>query len=206
MKPVTCAEFEVLYCDYSDGLLRDPEKAALEEHLRSCPACAEMAQDISGAMAFLERVEKIEPPPALLTRILHDIPSVKAKPERRSWFRKVFGGVMDTVLQPRFAMGMAMTVLSFSMLARFAGFNPRQLHPSDLDPVKIWASLDDRAHRTWDRAVKYYDNMRLVIEVQSRLKEWSEQDQEQARLQQQKQIQQKQQQQQKEKAPKERQK
>jgi len=67
------------------------------------------------------------------------------------------------------------------MLARFTGIQPRQLRPSDLDPVKIWASVDDRAHRVWDRAVKYYDNMRLVIEVQSRLKEWSEQDQEQKR-------------------------
>ncbi len=37
-------------------------------------------------------------------------------------------------------MGMAMTMLSFAMLVSFAGFNPRPLHPSDLDPVKIWAS------------------------------------------------------------------
>jgi hypothetical protein len=108
------------------------------------------------------------------------------KPERRSWFRKMFGGMLDTVLQPRFAMGMAMTMLSFAMLVKFTGITPRPIRPADLDPVKIWAAVDDRAHRTWDRAVKYYDNMRLVIEVQSRLKEWSEQDQEQRRLQQQK--------------------
>ena len=29
----------------------------------------------------------------------------------------------------------------------------------------------------WDRAVKYYDNLRLVIEIQSRLQEWSDQEQ-----------------------------
>ncbi len=29
----------------------------------------------------------------------------------------------------------------------------------------------------WDRAVKYYDNLRLVIEIQSRLKEWTDQEQ-----------------------------
>ncbi len=73
-------------------------------------------------------------------------------------------------------MGMAMTVLSFSMLARFAGIEPRQLRPSDLDPVKIWIAVDDRAHRAWDKTVKYYENLKLVIEVQSRLKEWTEQD------------------------------
>lgn len=197
---MTCAEFEILFCDYVDGLLRDAEKTALEQHLSTCAACAELAHDIRGAVAFIGRAEKVEAPAELLTRILHDIPSVKVKPERRSWFRRLFGGVMDTILQPRFAMGMAMTVLSFSMLARFAGFSPRQLRPSDLDPIKIWVAMDDRAHRTWDRAVKYYDNMRLVIEVQSRLKEWSEQDQEQRRLQQQRQKQQK------ETAPKELQK
>jgi putative zinc finger protein len=183
---MTCAEFEILYCDYVDGLLRDPEKSALEQHLSACAACAELARDIDGAVAFIGRAEKVEPPAELLTRILHDIPSPKVKPERRSWFRKIFGGVTDTVLQPRFAMGMAMTMLSFAMLVKFTGIRPRPIRPADLDPAKIWVALDDRAHRTWDRAVKYYDNMRLVIEVQSRLKEWSEQDQEQRRLQQQK--------------------
>jgi hypothetical protein len=28
-------------------------------------------------------------------------------------------------------------------------------------------------HRSWDRAVKYYQNLRLVYEIQSRLQEWS---------------------------------
>jgi hypothetical protein len=182
---MTCAEFEVQYCDYLDGLLRDPEKSALEEHLRSCSACGDLAREIRGAVSFLETVPRAEPPAELLTRILHDIPSVKPRPERRSWLRRLFGGISDTVLQPRFAMGMAMTVLSFSMLFRFTGIQPRQLRPSDLQPAKIWAAIDDRAHRAWDRAVKYYDNMRLVIEVQSRLKEWSEQDQEQRQQQQQ---------------------
>ncbi len=195
---MTCAEFEVLFCDYVDGLLREPEKAALEAHLCACASCGELAQDIRGAVAFIAQAEKVEPPAELMTRILHDIPSVRVKPERASWLSKVLGGMKDKVLQPRFAMGMAMTVLSFSMLAKFTGINPRQLRPSDLDPVKIWVAVDDRAHRGWDRAVKYYDNMRLVIEVQSRLKEWSEQDQEQRRIQQAPQK--------KETAPKERQK
>ena len=79
-------------------------------------------------------------------------------------------------LQPRYVMGMAMTILSFSMLARFAHIEPRQLRPSDLDPVKVWQGIDDHSHRVYDRAMKYYDNLRLVIEIQSRLKEWTDQD------------------------------
>ena len=49
----------------------------------------------------------------------------------------------------------------------------RSARPSDLDPVKIWASMDDHAHRTYERAMKYYDNLRLVYDIQTRLEEWT---------------------------------
>ena len=75
-------------------------------------------------------------------------------------------------MQPRYAMGMAMTVLSFAMLGRFAGIEVRQLTPSDLDPVKIWTAAEDRAMRTWERGVKYYESLRLVFEIETRVKEW----------------------------------
>jgi len=172
---MTCAELEILLCDYVDGALRGAEKTALESHLVECGACAELAKDVAGVTAFIDTVAAAEPPAELLTRILHVIPTGRQKPERPSWWRKLFGG-WHTVLSPRYAMGMAMTVLSFSMIAKFAHIEPRKLTQADLDPVKIWAVIDDRAHRSWDRAVKYYDNLRLVIEIQSRLKEWTDQD------------------------------
>jgi hypothetical protein len=178
---MTCAEVEILLCDYVDGTLRGAEKTALESHLAGCSACAELAKEVAGVTAFFERVAPAGPPAELLTRILHELPSVRPVAEKRSWWRKLFGGWLQGVLQPRYVMGMAMTVLSFSMIAKFAGINPRQLRPSDLDPVKIWAGIDDRTHRAWDRTVKYYENLRLVIEVQSRLKEWSDQEQAQSR-------------------------
>jgi hypothetical protein len=72
-------------------------------------------------------------------------------------------------------MGMAMTVLSFAMLGRFAGIQVRQLKPSDLEPAKVWAAIEDKALRTWDRGVKYYESLRLVYELQTRLKELTDQ-------------------------------
>ena len=173
---MTSAELEILLCDYEDGTLHGEEKSALESHLAGCSACAELAKDVMGATAFLERVAIAEPPAELMTRILHHIPQGRQRTaDRPSWWRRMFGGWIESILQPRYAMGMAMTILSFSMLARFTGIEPRQLNPQDLDPVKIWQSIDDRTHRIWDRAVKYYDNLRLVIEVQSQLKEWTDQ-------------------------------
>src|SRR5271165_2328749 len=173
---MTCAEFEILLCDHLDGILRGDEKAAFELHRSTCVSCAEYANEVAGAVTFVEKAAVVEPPPELLTRILHEAPQ-GASGEKGSWAHRVFGRFFESVLQPRYAMGMAMTILSFSMVARFAGIEPRQLKPADLDPVKIWATMDDHADRTWDRAVKYYDNLRLVIEVQSRLKEFSDQEQ-----------------------------
>jgi hypothetical protein len=174
---MTCAELEILLCDYVDGTLRGEERTALESHLAGCSACAELAKDVAGVTAFIETVAPAEPPAELLTRILHELPTARPKAEKRPWWWKLTGGPVQALLQPRYVMGMAMTVLSFSMIAKFAHIEPRQLRPADLDPVKIWASIDDRSHRMWDRTMKYYDNLRLVIEIQSRLKEWTDQEQ-----------------------------
>ncbi len=76
------------------------------------------------------------------------------------------------MLQPRFAMGMAMTVLSFAMIGRFT--NVRQLTPADLDPVKVWTAAEDRVVRWYNRGVKYYDSLKVVYEIQTRLKEWAD--------------------------------
>jgi anti-sigma factor RsiW len=169
---MNCADFEILLCDYLDGTLDQQRRQDLERHMEACPLCAELAADVRGAVSLVDRAAAVEPPAELLTRILHVIPGNNAA-GKRPWWRRRW---IEPILQPRYAMGMAMTVLSFSMLARFAGIEPRQLKPSDLDPVKIWLAVDDRAHRAWDRTVKYYENLKLVIEIQGRLKEWTEQD------------------------------
>ncbi|MBC8165798.1 MAG: zf-HC2 domain-containing protein [Bryobacteraceae bacterium] len=171
---MTCAEFEVLLCDYVDGSLDAERLEGFGEHRESCVSCAQFAEDVTGAVQFLKRVEAPEPPAALLTKIAFEIPSGGV---RKGWRASVLGW-LQPVLQPRFAMGMAMTILSFSMLGRFAGPEIRQLRASDLQPAAIWSTVDNRVHRTWERAVKYYDNLRLVYEVQTRLQEWTRQEEE----------------------------
>lgn len=178
---VTCAELEVLLADYVDGTLPGDQKTALESHLRECPSCAEFAADVTGAVHFMERAAEIAPPPDLVTRIAHQIPAGKAHAPAVSGLRRWFARYLQPVLQPRFAMGMAMTILSFSMLGRFAGLEPRQLKPADLNPVKVWQTADDKLYRSWQRAVKYYESLRVVYEIRSRLSEWTEQEEEDRR-------------------------
>jgi hypothetical protein len=78
------------------------------------------------------------------------------------------------VAQPRFVMGAMMTLLFLSMLTRCAGPPKHPLTAADLDPVRLWVSLDDKVERTWVRSVKAYESMRLVYEVQSRVSEWKQ--------------------------------
>ncbi len=176
---MNCADVEILLADYMDGTLAADQKSALESHLSVCAACRELAADIQSAVAFMERAQEVTAPPELVTRILFEVSSGPSRAVvKPSWIRKLFGiagaKYLEPVLQPRYAMGMAMTLLSFAMLGRFAGIEVKHLTPADLDPVKVWTAAEDRASRTWQRGVKYYQSLRLVYEVESRVKEWSD--------------------------------
>lgn len=169
MNELHCLEIDELLCDYVDGTLDGAKKIAFELHTTQCAACKELVADVTGAVNFMERAGLAEPPKELVTRILFHTPQQAPLLEamaKRDWLKRWIA----PLIQPRFAMGMAMTILSFSMLGKFV--TPvRQIKPSDLDPVKVWRSIDDSAHRTWDRFVKYYDNMKLVYEVQTAIED-----------------------------------
>jgi len=170
--PITCAQIDELLCDYIDGALAGEELASVEHHLAGCASCAELARDAAEAVEFLHAAEPVEPPDALVTHLMFQVPDAAQRNKRG--FRDFLSGWLRPILQPRFAMGMAMTILSFSLLGRAVGLPDEPLSPSDLHPRQVWESVDDRVHRTWDRIVKYYDNLRVVIEIQSRLNEWTD--------------------------------
>ena len=173
---MTCAELEILICDYVDGTLGPDARTTVEQHLADCRNCAELARDGAAAVGFMERASAAEPPPELMTRLLFQAPWVHAKTATsgvKNWFRKV----LHPILQPRFAMGMAMTILSFAMLARWVA-PARQLHPADLSPTQVWAGLEDRVYRGWQRTVKFYESLKVVYQIQTKLHEWQQQQEE----------------------------
>lgn len=169
---IDCSQLEVLAVDYVDGVAAPAERAAVETHLDTCPACREWIADQRAVLALIERAADVEVPPQLITRIVHQVPELAGHPYARGGggFLDWLLGMLRPVLQPKFAMGMAMTILSFSMLGKFVA-PVKQLKPSDLDPVKVWVQVEDKAHRTWDRGVKYYESLRLVWEIRAQLRE-----------------------------------
>lgn len=175
---MNCAELDILICDYVDNTLDAPTRAAVESHLSGCTGCRALVDDARAVQSFLEGVPEVQPPAQLITRIVNEVPAAaghqRSATRSGGWLGQLRGW-MKPVLQPRLAMGMAMTILSFSMLGRFTA-PVKQLKPSDLDPVKVWAAVEDKTHRVWDRTLKYYESLRVVYEIQSRLKDLSDQE------------------------------
>jgi predicted anti-sigma-YlaC factor YlaD len=158
MSRITCIKFEILLADYLDGTLGSEEKATVEAHRNQCVSCAELASDAAGAVVFMERAAIVDPPPALVNRILFEVTNGASRSVvKPSWMERLLGRKAGFLLQPRFGMGMAMAVLSLVMVGRF------------------WDAAENTVQRSWDRAIKGYENLQLVYEVQSQLEEWAQQ-------------------------------
>jgi hypothetical protein len=167
-----CEEFEILLADYIDS---GTASAEFLSHLGSCATCALLTEDAQGAVAFMEIAAEVEPPPALVGKILHATNSgwefkLRAK-GIRGWINRLFA----PVLKPRFVMGAMLTMMSITMLSRCAGGPKNTLTAADLDPVRLWSSLDYKTNRLWDRTMKSYESMRLVYEIRTQLNEWKQQ-------------------------------
>jgi len=161
---MTCLELDNLLADYLDQALGADQKAAVETHLAECAECAGLARDASGAVAFMERAALVEPPPALVGKILAELNSGPSRAVvQPSWIERLLGQRAGAILQPRFAMGLAMTVLSIAMIGRVAG---------TANPSRLWTTAENRVIRTWDRAVKGYENLAVVSDLQNQLNDW----------------------------------
>jgi anti-sigma factor RsiW len=172
-----CLEFESILADYLDGTLPDRERAAVDEHATQCASCRAFLADASAGANFLRRAENVAPPHELLTRIAYHAPIGRLRHplERQGLFARLASKWLQPLLQPRLAMGMAMTILSFAMLDRCTGVQVQHIETADLSPVRVWTGVEDKAIRVKDRAVKYYDNLRFAYQIESRLTELQEQ-------------------------------
>jgi len=181
---MNCADVEILLCDSLDGTLAPERRAELESHLETCAMCAELARDAGAGLHYLEHIPDAIPPQELVTRIMHQAPAGgllrSLAAERGSGaLKKWLNRMLEPVRQPRYVYGAMMTILSLSMMTRCAGVPVRDLRAEDLNPERVWVSLETKVERIYDRSIKTYESMRLVYEVRQELRQWREQQQEQ---------------------------
>jgi anti-sigma factor RsiW len=168
---MNCADVENLVAEYVDGTLSHDVRTAVERHLSVCPECREFIHDAAEGAALLGRLPDVDPPQELITLIAFHAPMGRARDPRETpgLFSRLVSKWLQPVLQPKFAMGMAMTIVSFAMLERCTGVRVQHIQAADLTPSHIAATVEDKVIRSRDRVFKYYENIRLVYEVETRL-------------------------------------
>jgi len=169
-------EFEALVAEALDGSLHGSTLAAFEVHQSGCPACRLLLDEARAGMHWLKGLDEAEPPRNLVHNILAQtigaLPSEnQVVPVRgEGWLERLKGRlspIFAPVVTPRFAMSFGMAFFSITMLLSIAGF-----HASDLRHVDLSSKGVVKAYySTQARVVRYYENIRLVYEIESRVRD-----------------------------------
>jgi hypothetical protein len=85
----------------------------------------------------------------------------------RQWIEAAAQPLVGVARQPRFAMSFGMAFFTLSVTLSLAGVRLSDLRHLDLRPSAIRRTY----YETTGRVVKYYDNIRFVYEIQSRVRQ-----------------------------------
>jgi Putative zinc-finger len=171
-----CNEFDLLLSDAIDGVLSGAALDRFQAHAHSCKACGPLLAEAEAGRNWLKGLTEVEPPASLVNNILASTTgvdtqrlrtTVRAPQPRISWLEHVQASFLEPiwamVRQPRFAMSFGMAFFALSVGLTVAGVKPADIRAIDLRPSAIRHTYYN-AHA---RVVRYYDNVRLVYEVQA---------------------------------------
>ncbi len=162
---MTHIEIENLASDYLATLLSPASKGEFEAHLEHCAECRELVEGVRQALELCRSAEDLEPAPWLISKIL-----LATVGERKPTVREQLAALLRGAIQPRVAYALAMMIFSFSIIVNAAGINLRHLTFEDLNPF-TWVNRARRTgHRLYGRAEKFYYDLRVVYEIESRFR------------------------------------
>ncbi len=162
---MTHLEVENLASDYLEARLEAAPKAQFETHLEDCAPCRELVADLRRTVELCRAAEDLEPAPWLISKIL-----LATVGQRMPTLREQLAGLFRPVLQPRVAYAVAMAVFSFSIIVNAARIDLRRLTVQDLDPRTWYFRANLAGHHLYARVEKYYYDLRVVYEFQSRFR------------------------------------
>ena len=175
-----CNEFELLLTDAIDGVLTGTGLDRFQAHARVCKACGPLFAEAEAGRNWLKGLTEVEPPASLVNNILASTTgvdtqrlrvTVRSPQPQISWWERMQASVLEpiwaTVRQPRFAMSFGMAFFALSVGLTVAGVKPNDLRQISLRPSAIRHTY----YATQARVVHYYENVRIVYEVESRVRE-----------------------------------
>jgi anti-sigma factor RsiW len=166
----TCEQTEARLSDYLDGVLNPAELAEFSGHVPSCARCEPLVASVSDLLTGLHGMEQIEAPPRLVYSILDKTLGPR---ETVTGWRAMLGWVRSTT-SIRFAYGALSVAATLIIFVTASGFNWRHPKVADLRPATIYRNADRSAHLAYASSVKFVNDLRVVNEIQSRLREDSD--------------------------------
>jgi hypothetical protein len=181
-----CGEWETLLADALDGLLKPEEEARFLAHKAGCPACAALYEAARKGREWLEFLSPDpEPPEWLLEKILattgpgHAVSGLPVPAAAGGvpafvppvWQQPGFLARMRMSVQPRLLMTAAMAFFSIALTLNLAGVRLSNLRLVDLRPRAVRSYMERQLTMASVPIVRYYDHLRFVYEVESRVRE-----------------------------------
>src|SRR5229473_2144720 len=163
----TCEQTEARLSDYLDGMLNPAELAEFTAHVPSCARCAPLVASVSDLVSGLHGMEQVQEPPRLVYSILDKTLGPR---EALTGWRAILGWVRG-VASIRFAYGALSVAATLVILVTAAGLNWRHPKLADLQPRMIYRKADSTVHVAYGRSAKFVNDLRVVNEIQSRLRD-----------------------------------
>ena len=173
-----CSEFDALLSQAIDGTLSGDRLMAFEAHGRECKLCGPLLQEAEAGRSWLQALEEVEPPLELVNNIL--LATTGVVPARdhvagETWLGRVkelaeliASPIVAVARQPRFAMSFGMAFFTLSVSLSLAGVKVSDIRHVDLRPSAVRRTY----YETSGRVVKYYENIRFVYEIESRVQQF----------------------------------
>jgi hypothetical protein len=183
-----CGQWETLLADALDGLLRPEDEPIFTAHMAICPACTALFDEARKGREWLEFLAgEPEVPAGLLDRILAQTGPGQIEgygliagdsnvvPLMPVWQRPGFmaraAGQVRRFAEPRLLMTAAMAFFSLSLTLYLTGFRLSDVRLSSLRPTAVRSFMERRLTMASTPIIRYYDHLRFVYEVQSRMRE-----------------------------------
>jgi len=178
-----CGHWETLLADALDGLLRPEDEATFSSHMANCHACTDLFEEARRGREWLGFLStEPEVPEGLLDKILLQTgPGHPAEyklaaasdvvPMIPAWQRPGVVARVRRFAEPRLLMTAAMAFFSIALTLNMTGVRLTDLRFSNLRPTAIRSFMERRLTMASTPIIRYYDHLRLVYEVESRMRE-----------------------------------
>jgi hypothetical protein len=178
-----CGHWETLLADALDGQLRPEDEATFSSHMAACHACTALFEEARRGREWLEfLLPEPEVPQGLLDKILSQTgPGHPAEyelatnsnvlPFPPAWQRPGMVARVRRFAEPRLLMTAAMAFFSIALTLNMTGVRLTDFRLSNLRPSAVRSFMERRLTMASTPIIRYYDHLRLVYEVESRMRE-----------------------------------